>query len=118
VTTNTHGGARAGAGRPRNSEKYATQIAAATDQIAEALGGLVANMLALANGVRIQEANPVTGNLEIYQKPPDRGANIYLIDRIAGKPVQATELSGPDGGAIPLAIEDAIAKVYGAEDGD
>lgn len=37
---------------------------------------------------------------------PDRAANEYLIDRIAGKPIQANEISGPDGSDIPLpAIE-------------
>ena len=48
---------------------------------------------------------------------PDRAANIYLIDRILGKPTQQTELSGPDGGAIPVTIEDTIARIYGNEDG-
>lgn len=50
---------------------------------------------------------------------PDRAANIYLIDRIAGRPVQATEVSGPDGAAIPLSIEEAITRAYGGDgDGD
>lgn len=34
---------------------------------------------------------------------PDLKANVYLVDRLAGKPVQATEISGPDGG--PLLME-------------
>ena len=33
---------------------------------------------------------------------PDRAANIYLADRILGRPTQAVEVSGPDGGEIPL----------------
>lgn len=32
----------------------------------------------------------------------DRAANIYLVDRILGKPTQAVELSGPDGDPISL----------------
>ena len=48
---------------------------------------------------------------------PDRQANIYLVDRFAGKPVQSTELSGPNGAPIPLDVMDALTRVYGA-DGD
>jgi hypothetical protein len=46
---------------------------------------------------------------------PDRAANEYLVDRILGKPTQAieAEISGPDGQPIPLAVEGAIAKIYG-----
>ena len=33
---------------------------------------------------------------------PDRGANEYLANRILGKPTQAIELSGPDGGAVEI----------------
>lgn len=32
----------------------------------------------------------------------DRAANIYLADRIMDKPTQQKELSGPDGGPIPV----------------
>lgn len=32
-------------------------------------------------------------------------AAIYLTDRLYGKPLQQTELSGPDGGAIPVSLE-------------
>jgi hypothetical protein len=44
---------------------------------------------------------------------PDRAANQYLLDRIMGRPKQAVEHSGPEGGAIPIAIEDAITRIYG-----
>lgn len=30
---------------------------------------------------------------------------MYLTDRLYGKPVQRTELTGPDGDAIPVSIE-------------
>lgn len=46
----------------------------------------------------------------------DRAANEYLINRRLGKPKQAVEVSGPDGGAIPVSIESAIAKIYGESD--
>lgn len=34
----------------------------------------------------------------------DRQANQYLLDRVMGKPRQAVELTGKDGGAIPIEI--------------
>jgi hypothetical protein len=41
---------------------------------------------------------------------PDRAANIYLADRIMGKPKERHELSGEDGDAIPFAIVRVPAK--------
>jgi hypothetical protein len=49
---------------------------------------------------------------------PDRAANVYLLDRFAGKPVQATELSGPDGAPIPIDLTSALDRVYGPENED
>ncbi len=46
----------------------------------------------------------------------DRAANEYLLNRRLGKPKQAVEVSGPDGGAIPMSIESAIDKIYGWDD--
>lgn len=148
-----HGGARSGAGRKRNSEKYAEQIAALHDRIASRLPDRTAALELLADGgyEQIQEFYEPAGLIQINKlvetkegtirvtelafphldpkemvcvrrvrslAAPDRQANIYLIDRLAGKPVQATELSGPNGGAIPLSIEETITKIYGDEDGD
>lgn len=62
---------------------------------------------------------PVLIQRRVVRSGPSETAAIYLVDRIAGKPVQATEVSGPDGGAIPLSIEQAVARVYGDdEDGE
>lgn len=44
---------------------------------------------------------------------PDRASNQYLWDRVAGRPTERRELSGPEGGAIPLSVEQAIDKIYG-----
>ena len=46
---------------------------------------------------------------------PDFKANEYLANRILGKPTEAIEISGPDGGGVPLtvAFESAVAKIYG-----
>ena len=43
---------------------------------------------------------------KVITPEPDRAAIEYLIDRILGKPTQAMELSGPDGGDIPLPAHD------------
>lgn len=42
---------------------------------------------------------------KVITPEPDRAAIEYLIDRILGKPVQSTEVTGKDGG--PLEIDDA-----------
>ena len=47
----------------------------------------------------------------------DREANKYLIDQKFGRPRQAVEMSGPDGGSIPVAFEGAIDKFYGEKEG-
>ena len=89
--------------------------------------------------VRAADGNPILdsrGNIVIARQPAfpnakpddlvlvkrvvevadaDRAANEYLINRRLGKPKQALELSGPDGGAIPVSIESAIDKIYGDE---
>lgn len=128
-----HGGARPGAGRPRKADKYAGQIAAAEDQIADKLPKLIANLLKLANGgfKEVQEewqpAGLVTTGSGEYEtlvfpeKPadelvrvkrtvsvaaPDRAANTYLIDRILGKPTQRTELTGEDGSPLVPQLTD------------
>ena len=133
----THGGARPGSGRkPKDFTKLRAEILAETDRIiCDNLPQLIKNMLYLANGgfERVeekwcppQEMTKVVDGEEIRLTTeaqlierkvswaePDRAANQYLIDRILGKPKQAVEMSGPGGGAIPLAVEDAIVKVYG-----
>lgn len=51
---------------------------------------------------------------------PDRAANEYLVDRVAGKPRQqvAAELTGPNGEAIVLQFQQAAAKIYGDDGAD
>src|SRR5262245_37492327 len=122
---NGHGGARAGAGRPRKAEKYASQIAQAEDRIADRLSERVEKLEYLANGgyEQIEEEYLPAGlifvgsgewaTLAFPDLPPeqlvcvkrkrsvaapDRAANIYLIDRIAGKPTARVEADiDPDG---------------------
>lgn len=40
----------------------------------------------------------------------------FLFDRLYGKPMQKTELTGKDGGAIPIEMfEHAVKQVYGSD---
>lgn len=94
----------------------------------------IANLMKLANGgfERVEEkwqavqkgpsnlAGDTPTEFELVEKKvsyaePDRRANEYLLDRVLGRPKQAVEHSGPEGGAIPVAIFDAaLKKVYGS----
>lgn len=44
--------------------------------------------------------------------PPDFKANELFVDRLCGKPKQAVEHSGEDGGPIPIELIAAIEKLY------
>lgn len=54
----------------------------------------------------------------VTELEPSLAANEYITNRILGKPIQAveTEMSGPDGGSIPLSVGRALDLIYG--DGD
>lgn len=117
------GGARPGAGRPQKREKHAGPIARAEKRIADRLPEVVDRLLELANGVTVQETTP-EGEERIYERPPDREAAKYLLDRIMGKPMQRQEHTGADGQALSIRIvyadddyPDAAAAASGAEDG-
>lgn len=114
----TAGGARPGAGRPRKREKYAGQITRAEKRIADRLPELIDKMMELANGVLIEETNPVTGDPQVYQKPPDRQALEYLVNRIMGKPTERQEHSGSDGDAIRIETRfiDSLNRAYASDD--
>lgn len=95
------GGKRPGAGRPRKSVKYAGQVAAAEDAIADRLPELIANLFALAAGVTVQAENR-DGTTRVYTEPPNFKANEYLINRILGRPTEHHEVTGDDGDAIEI----------------
>lgn len=82
-----NGGARKGSGRKPKREKYLTAIAKAEKRCADHLPVLIDNMERLADGVIVQEED-CNGRQRIYSRPPDRQANEYLINRVAGKPVE------------------------------
>lgn len=83
-----NGGARPGAGRKPNAVKFESEITAADKRIAANLVRYIANMEQLADGVMVEERDPITQKLIVYQRAPDRQANEYLINRIMGKPAE------------------------------
>lgn len=78
-------------GRPRKADNHAGAIARAEQQIADKLPHLVSKMLELADGVFVESAN-ADGVRIIYQRPPDRAAIEYLVNRIMGKPKERVEV--------------------------
>jgi hypothetical protein len=80
-----------GPGRPAKADKFAGQIARAEARIARRLVRYIANMEALADGIYQEEASE-TGKRVVYQRPPDRQANEYLINRILGKPTERSDV--------------------------
>lgn len=90
------GGARKGAGRKPKTELYRTAIQKAERRIADKLPDLVDRLMELANGVLVKEFDVATGEDRVYQRPPDRQAAEYLINRIMGKPTDRKEHRFPD----------------------
>jgi hypothetical protein len=78
-------------GRPRKADQNAGAVARAERQIRDRLPSLIDNMLALADGVWVEEIT-LEGQRNVYKRPPDRAANQYLIDRIMGKPTERREI--------------------------
>jgi hypothetical protein len=85
------GGARPGAGRPPKAVIAETPIRQAERKIRDRLPWIVDRLFELAEGVRV-ESTGITGEPTVYQKPPDRGACEYLMDRIMGKPAQPVDV--------------------------
>ncbi len=106
------GGARPGAGRKSKAEKYARPINAAEKQIVDKLPSIVDSLIRLAEGVFVEEYNPITDKVAVYQKAPDRAAAEYLIDRILGKPRQYQELAGAGGEPLIPVTEIVVQKTY------
>lgn len=90
-------------GRPPKAEKFAGAIAKAEARIAKNLVRYIENMEALADGVLVEEVS-ADGERTVYQRPPDRAANEYLINRVMGKPTERQEVSGVDGAPIAFKL--------------
>lgn len=85
------GGARPGAGRPKKAKLYENPIRQVEDKIKDRLPWVVDKLFELAEGVWVESAD-IPGAKVVYQKPPDRQACEYLMDRIMGKPTQPIDV--------------------------
>jgi hypothetical protein len=135
MSKSKRGGARPGAGRKKRSVKHAGPVATAEQRIADQLPSLIENMLKLAHGgyQRVEEewtpladesddgetstpSGPhplVMTKRKVSWAEPDRSANVYLIDRILGRPRQSVEVGGDGRRPVPITIDALICKVYG-----
>lgn len=101
---NGWGGARKGSGRKSNAEKF-RMVREAMEADLERI--YIENIpVALKNLVEgcWREETDRDGTVRIYQQPPNITAIQEVLNRIAGKPVTAIELSGPDGNPIETLI--------------
>lgn len=85
-----------GPGRPRKADQNKGAITKAEKQIRDRLPEIIDSMILLSLGVQCTDRNIVTGETIVYDKPPDRAAAQYLIDRIMGKPTERKEHTFPD----------------------
>ena len=138
-----HGGQRTGAGRKKKTDKHAGKVAAAEKRIADRLPQTITNLEHIADGGEetVEEEWVAAGTVTVGKGPherqvfpnkdplelvcikrkvvthsPDLRANVYLADRIMGKPTERVEHSGPEGGSIPVSVEQQIDAVYGDDD--
>jgi hypothetical protein len=86
-----HGGARPNSGPKPKRQRFEGEITKADKRLAKNLIRHIENMERLADGVMVEETNVITGKPVVYQRPPDRQANEYLINRIMGKPTERQE---------------------------
>jgi hypothetical protein len=110
-----NGGARPGAGRPANKELYHADIRKAEHKIKDRLPEIVEAQIALALGVMVEDTNPITHEVAVYQKPPDAKAGQYLMDRLMGKPTERKEVDANVSGVIAM-VPWVRAKVADASD--
>lgn len=82
---NGHGGARAGAGRPRNAEKYTAQIESATDQIVAKVGDRIAALELLAEGgsQTVHETWELAGLVVVDDVEIDKDGRVVKVKRLA-----------------------------------
>ena len=107
------GGKRLGAGRKAAAVKVLQRelIDTVNATIAPQVARILKNLFALADGIMVRQETK--DGPTIYSQPPDRQANIYLLDRVIGKPTEPHTVSGPEGGPIDLAFQTALDDIYG-----
>lgn len=106
---NKHGGQSTG--RIPDAEKFGRLRDAAKEQLAVEVPQLIRNMLILANGVTVQEADK-EGGVKVYKKAPDYRANEYLLNRMLGKPQEHVEVSGSPESPLTVIFNTALDKIY------
>ena len=94
-------------GRPAKADKFAGQIAKAEARIAKNLVHYIENMEALADGVFVEDTT-ADGARIVYQRPPDRQANEYLINRVMGKPTERQEQQHTGVSSAPIAYIEVV----------
>jgi hypothetical protein len=103
------GGPRPNSGPKTKRVKFAGPIARAERQIVGKLPDIVGSLLELADGIRVQGMSP-DGDAIVYDKPPDREAAKYLLDRIMGKPTERQEQTGET--ALTIRVQYADGETY------
>jgi hypothetical protein len=112
-----HGGRRAGAGRPPLTNPYtrAQALEILEGLLSPELPRLLAILLHLANGVKADIQAP--DGSEVWHVPPNRVANIMLLDRLLGTPRRVRSDAGPD--EVGVVDADQVGKlldtIYGEE---
>jgi hypothetical protein len=91
------------AGRTPKRVHFERPIAQAEKRIVDVLPHIVDKMLELVEGVMVQDTDS-HGDAVVYQRPPDRAAAEYLLNRIMGRPTEHAEVSGPDGAPIVFTL--------------
>jgi hypothetical protein len=95
-----NGGARAGAGRKPKVVRHARMIAKVEKLIADGLPKRIATLEALSDGILCQRET--ADGPKVYEVPPDRQANIFLVERIMGKAQESVDHT-TDGDKLPSA---------------
>jgi hypothetical protein len=82
-------------GRPPKSDLYGGHIRKAENFLADHLPEYIDNLHRLAFGVWYEETTK-DGPRRVYQAPPDFQTNVYLINRIMGKPTDRGQFQSDD----------------------
>jgi hypothetical protein len=94
--------ARAGAAPKPRAPKLREALAAKVEERAEEIIAAYVEALAATRGVIVRIGD---GQDELVERP-DHAARVRaadaLLDRVHGRPKQQTEISGPDGGPVPV----------------
>jgi hypothetical protein len=124
------GGVREGAGRKSKREKYNEAIESAELQIRDRLPLLIERLFELAEGHTLIQSNKDVAAIvqqlqdtqgdpdalaetikrieSLYRVSPDFKSLQYLVDRLMGKPTEHKELTGEDGGPIPVQFVEVV----------